>query len=85
MKDERGHYYIPSLQNPEVRMYVRDTDGVIEFRLFNPNEPIIWEKHHWVPYAAIEQAAAMFRERGTDRNPLALYDLNIAKKLLAEI
>jgi hypothetical protein len=27
-------------------------------------------------------AAAMYREKGTDRNPLALYDLDIAKKLL---
>jgi len=84
MKDERGHYYTPSLQHPEVRMYVRANDDDIEFRLYNPKEPIIWEKHQWMPYSAIEQAATMFRERGTDRNPLALYDLDIAKKLLQE-
>jgi hypothetical protein len=82
MKDERGVYYTPSLQHPEVRMYVRDNEGDIEFRLFNPDEPIIWEKHQWVPYQAIEAAAAMFREKNTDRNPLALYDLDIARKLL---
>lgn len=82
MKDERGHYYTPSLQHPEVRMYVRDNEGQIEFRLFNPSEPIIWEKHQWVPYEAIEKAAAMYRDKGTDRNPLALYDLEIATRLL---
>ena len=83
MKDERGTYYTPSLQHPEVRMYVRDNDGVIEFRLFNPTEPIVWEKHQWVPYDAIRQAAEMYKERGTGRNPLALYDLDIAKTLLS--
>ncbi|MGE4424566.1 MAG: hypothetical protein AB7D39_19850 [Pseudodesulfovibrio sp.] len=82
MKDERGVYYTPSLQHPEVRMYVRDNEGEIEFRLYNPNEPVIWEKHQWVPYQAIEAAAAMFREKNTDRNPLALYDRDIARKLL---
>ena len=82
MKDERGLYYIPSLQNPEVRMYVRRGEDEIEFRLFNPEEPIIWEKHQWMPYSVIEQAAAMFRERDTDRNPLALYDMSIAQKIL---
>ena len=84
MKDERGIYYIPSLQNPDVRMYVRDNEGAIEFRLYNPTEPIIWEKHQWVPYDAILQAAEMFKARGTDRNPLALYDMDIAKKLLSD-
>ena len=82
MKDERGVYYTPSLQHPEVRMYVRDNEGDIEFRLYNPDEPVIWEKHQWVPYEAIQAAAAMFREKNTDRNPLALYDLDIARKLL---
>lgn len=84
MKDERGHYYTPSLQHPEVRMYVRRGEDEIEFRLYNPTEPVIWEKHQWVPYTAIEQAAAVYRERGTGRNPLALYDLDIATRLLEE-
>jgi len=84
MKDERGVYYTPSLQHPEVRMYVRDNEGEVEFRLYNPDQPVIWEKHQWVPYGAIQAAAVMFREKNTDRNPLALYDLDIARKLLAE-
>ena len=82
MKDERGHYYTPSLQHPNIRMYVRQGDDEIEFRIYNPEEPIIWEKHQWMPYSAIEQAATMFRERNTDRNPMALYDISIAKRIL---
>ncbi|KAB1441308.1 hypothetical protein [Pseudodesulfovibrio senegalensis] len=84
MKDERGIYYTPSLQDPETRMYVRDNNGAVEFRLWNPIHPETWEKHQWLPYEVIEMAAAKYRERGTDRNPLALYDLDIAKKLLSE-
>lgn len=84
MKDERGHYYTPSLQHPEVRMYVRENEGEVEFRLYNPNEPVIWEKHQWLPFNIIENAAEQYRSRGTDRNPMALYDLDIAKKLLQE-
>lgn len=84
MKDERGTYYTPSLQHPEIRMYVRDNEGTIEFRLYNPSEPIVWEKHQWVPYEAIQAAAEMYKERATGRNPLALYDLDIAKKLLSD-
>ncbi len=84
MKDDRGHYYTPSLQHPEVRMYVRDNAGTIEFRMFNPTVPVIWEKHQWVPYGAILQAAEMYKERKTGRNPLSLYDIDIAKKLLSD-
>jgi cyclase len=29
MKDERGIYYTPSLQDPETRMYVRDNNGAV--------------------------------------------------------
>jgi len=84
MKDERGHYYTPSLQHPEVRMYVRDNDGEVEFRLYNPNEPVIWEKHQWLPFKVIETAAEQYKERETGRNPMSLYDIDIAKKLLEE-
>ncbi|WP_243545164.1 hypothetical protein [Pseudodesulfovibrio tunisiensis] len=84
MKDARGYYYTPSLQFPDVRMYVRDNNGTIEFRLWNANEPIIWEKHQWLSYDVITQAANMYEERGTGRNPLGLYDLDIAKRLLSD-
>ena len=84
MKDERGHYYTPSLQHPEVRMYVRENNQEIEFRLYNPKEPIIWEKHQWLPLSVIEAAAAQYKERETGRNPMSLYDIEIARKLLKD-
>ncbi len=84
MKDERGIYYHPSLQDQGTRMYVRENEGRIEFRLWNPYHPEAWDKHGWLPYDVIEEAAAKYKERGTDRNPLALYDLAVAKRLLAD-
>lgn len=83
MKDERGIYYHPSLQNKNTRMYVRDNNGIIEFRLWSADEPIIWEKHQWLPYDVIEKAAEMYKaERDSERNPTALYDIEVAKNLL---
>ncbi|WP_147818758.1 hypothetical protein [Salidesulfovibrio onnuriiensis] len=84
MKDERGIYYTPSLQDPGTRMYVRENQGQVEFRLWNPYHPEAWEKHGWLPYAVIEAAAEKYKERGTDRNPLALYDLAVAKRLIED-
>lgn len=83
MKDERGIYYQPSMQEPDVRMYVRRGETTIEFRLHNPQHPEIWERHLWVPYDAIKKAAEMYKEKSKgERNPLALYDLNVAERLL---
>ena len=84
MKDIKGLYYLPSLQDKDVRMYVRESDGIIEFRLWNAENAEVWEKHEWLPYAVILQAAEVFKERGSDRNPLALYKLDIAKRLLED-
>ena len=84
MKDELGYYYAPTLQNPDVRMYVRDNNGSIEFRLWNRTEPIIWERHQWLPYEVIQKAAEMYKERNTDRNPMALYDLDVAMRILKD-
>ncbi len=84
MKDERGKYYTPSLQHPEVRMYVRDNNGSIEFRLYNPNEPIIWENTSGYPTMRSSRPQTCIKERDSGRNPMALYDLDIAKKLLSE-
>lgn len=84
MKDELGLYYYPSLQSQDTRMYVRENNGVIEFRLWSRENPEIWERHEWLPYDVLEKASEMYKERGTDRNPLALYDYDIAKKLIME-
>lgn len=86
MKDERGIYYFPSLQDRSLRMYVRrnEDNGQVEFRMYNADHPQVWERHGWLPHEVITKAAAMFRERGSDRNPAALYDLDVAEKLLSE-
>lgn len=85
MKDERGLYYNPSIQEPDVRMYIRRAGESIEFRMFNEQHPEIWERHHWVPYEAIKKAADLYQEKSIgDRNPLALYDLDIAERLLQD-
>lgn len=85
MKDERGIYYHPTLQDQDVRMYVRRSEDQIEFRMHNPNHPEIWERHLWVPFAAIEKAAEMYRKQGMgERNPMALYDLDVAERLLRD-
>jgi hypothetical protein len=80
MKDERGVYYYPNLQNKKVRVYVRKSKGEIFFRLLNSDDPGLWEEHGWLPYEAIKQAAALKKNKGFDSK--LVYDLNMAKVLL---
>ena len=83
MKDERGKYYYPFPKNKRVRMYVQETDGMIHFRLWNADEPKLWEEHNWIPHEAILQAAAMYEQKN-DFNPNQAYNLDIAKAVLKE-
>ena len=82
MKDDRGLYYYPFPQNKRVRMYVREADGNILFRLWNTDDPGLWDEHGWVPYDAIKQAASMHKHKKFDPNQA--YDINVAKMLLKE-
>lgn len=82
MKDDRGLYYHPQLQNKRIRMYVRRLGSEIEFRLWNQDEPELWEEHGWVPHEAIQQAAKMYQ--GKDFDPTKVYDINLAQALLNE-
>jgi len=84
MKDERGLYYYPAPQNTRIKMYVRERFGTVEFRMANLDFPEVWERHGWVPYEEIEMAAELYKERGHGQNPLILYDLNVAKRLIAD-
>ena len=84
MKDELGLYYYPSMQTQEVRMYVREKEGRIEFRMWNQKISDVWERHMWLPYDVIEKAAQMYKDRNDERNPLSLYDLDIAKRLIKD-
>ena len=82
MKDQRGLYYYPFPQNKRVRMYVRAVADETEFRLWNQDDPQMWEDHGWVPYSAIVQARAMYK--GGPFDPDKAYDVAAAKSLIAE-
>ena len=66
MKDERGLYYYPSPSNHRERMYVKEAEGVVWFRMWDAAEPTLWEQHDWVPYAAILRAAEMYDGKNFD-------------------
>ena len=83
MKDERGKYYCPFPQNKKVRMYVHEESNSVYFRLWNSDDPQLWEEHGWIPYEAIQQAIAMY-EKKNDFSPNQAYDLEIAKAVLKE-
>ncbi len=83
MKDERGTYYYPFPQNKKVRMYVQDKDDMIYFRLWNADDPELWAQHGWVPYDAIIQAQAMYKQKN-DFNPRQAYDPQVARAVLKE-
>jgi hypothetical protein len=82
MKDDKGLYYYPFPGNKRVHMYVREADGTIWFRLWNADDPKVWEEHGWVPYGAIQQAMAMYK--GGDFDPRQAYDINVAQMVLEE-
>ena len=83
MKDQRGLYYYPSMQDHDVRMYVRESEeGALEFRLYNAKHPEVWERHEWIPMDVVRTAARMYRNQ--ERNPLALYDEDVAKRLVED-
>ena len=85
MKDERGVYYYPVLGNKNLRMYIRLGMDDMEFRLWDANDPELWEEHGWVPWQAILQAAELYKEEGRKgKPPLHLYDMEIAIRLMKD-
>lgn len=84
MRDAQGLYYYPNPADARSRVYVREGENGIEFRLWHADYPMVWDKHSWVPQAVLEQAAAMYREMGKGANPMALYDIAVARVLLKE-
>jgi hypothetical protein len=57
-------------------------EGEICFRLWNLDDPDLWETHGWVPYAAIMEAQKIYQGRGFD--PKTAYDIRAARALLDE-
>ena len=86
MKDERGIYYYPVLQNKKRRMYVRRAGRNIEFRMWDSNDPSVWEDHHWLSIEVIKKAAEIYTSHPsyTGKSPLHLYDMEIAKQLIKD-
>ncbi len=82
MKDQNGHYYYPDPLDTNTRVYVRNNEGNIEFRLWRGTHPEVWEKHGWLDYNIIKAAAEVYKERGKAVSPIVLYDINVAKALL---
>jgi hypothetical protein len=82
MKDHRGLYYYPNPLNTKFRTYVREADGSVWFRLWNSDDPELWEEHGWVPYEAIKKAADMYA--GTNFDPKQAYDMDLARALIKE-
>ena len=82
MKDEKGLYYYPNAGNKKIRMYVQRENQTIFFRLWNQDDPKLYDEHGWVPYDAILAAAKMYDGKAFD--PKAAYDIDIAKTLLKE-
>lgn len=83
MKDRIGIFYYPFPENKRVRMYVRERNGDVEFRMRNQDDPGIWNDHGWVPYAAIQQAQVLYAKRG-QFDPQRAYDIQIAKVLIRD-
>jgi hypothetical protein len=86
MKDKQGVYYYPYAENKQVRMYVRESEKTIEFRLWKSSEPDLWEKHGWVPYEAIQEAIKMYdAKKSGGFDPSYVYDLALAKNVLKNL
>jgi hypothetical protein len=83
MQDQRGLYYHPFPANPKTRMYVRRQGGEIHFRLWNADDPELWEKHGWVPLGAVRAASAIYKGGGPF-DPKVAYDQRVAEALLRE-
>lgn len=82
MKDDKGRYYYPFPVNKKVRMYVREKDGSIWFRLWHADDPQLWDDHGWVPYGAVTKAQGLYQ--GENFDPEQAYDLALAAALIEE-
>ena len=82
MKDELGLYYYPSAGNHRVRMYVKRESGAVWFRMWNADDPQLWEQHDWVPF--FNDTATTEIYTGKNFDPRRAYDIDAARALLDE-
>ena len=81
MKDTKGLYYYPNVSSKKERMYVRENEGTIEFRLWSQRSPEVWERHGWLDMDIIQRASAMQKARG-NKAPVEIYDIESARFLI---
>ncbi len=81
MKDDKGLYYYPFPVNKKVKMYVKRDGSIMYFRMWNQDDPQMWEEHGWVPWQAIKKAIAMYKGEGFD--PKLAYDIDVATTLVS--
>ena len=84
MRDSLGLYYYPNVADTSARMYVREENGVLQFRLWKRDHPGVWEKHGWIALEVIRAAAAAYKSDNS-ADPMRLYDENVARALLADL
>jgi hypothetical protein len=84
MRDDRGVYYYPYPDNKKTRMYIKKSEGVIWFRLWNREIPALWDEHGWIPYDAILKASGIYKKGPGNFDPRIAYDIEVAKALLNE-
>lgn len=83
MKDEKGGiYYYPFPGNKRVRMYVKESEGNILFRMWSGDDNSLWSEHGWIPHEAVLQASGMYSRK--DFNPEKVYDIRIARALIRD-
>jgi len=82
MNDDRGRYYYPNPTQKRVRMYVKEEEGTVWFRLWNQDDPALWEEHPWTPWGAIVKCMEMYDPKQNGFDPRKFYDLDLAKAIL---
>ena len=75
-----GTFYYPKKKKKKERMYVRENEGIVEFRLWHQDHPQVWEKHGWLDMDIIKRAAGIYKNDNQD--PVKLYDMGVAMALL---
>ncbi|MFP4048862.1 MAG: hypothetical protein ACLFRE_00925 [Desulfovermiculus sp.] len=83
MQDAFGIYYYPFPGHKSIRMYVRENQDVIEFRLHSEKDPQLWAEHGWLTYEAVRRASEMYT-RPDGKNPLHWYDFDVAVHVLKQ-
>ena len=84
MKDDKGLYYLPFPGNKRVKMYVKPVGNEVCFRLWNADDPQMWEEHGWLPWTMIQEAAGVYRREQSGFDPNQAYDIAVARAVLKD-